>query len=87
MEHASIFLEKFKRFGFKDQILKETVINVIKDKFDFELQKSDISLRDGVVRIEVSGPIKSEIFIHKENIQKEVIERIDDPKNFVAEVK
>jgi hypothetical protein len=87
MEHVSLLLEKFKRFGFKDQILKEIIINIIKEKFDFELKKDDISLINGVVRINVSGPLKSEIFINKDGIQNEVIKRINDPKSLVSDFK
>ena len=86
MEHASIFLEKFKRFGFKDQILKETIIEVIKDEFDSELNRDDITMINGVVRINVTGPLKSEIFIKKEKIQNKVLEKLSDSKNSVQNI-
>lgn len=87
MEHASVYLEKFKRFGFKDQILKEAIISVINELFDEEFEKKDIYINDGNVRLGVSGVLKSEIFINKSKIQDMVIEKINDPKNPVYDLK
>jgi len=80
MEHLSLYLEKFKRFGFKDQILKEAVISVVERNFGANIAKSDISLNEGIVRINISGPLKSELFLFKDKIQKEVIEILGDEK-------
>lgn len=86
MELVAIYLEKFKNFGFKDQILKETLIGVIKELVGFEIPKKDIDINEGVVRINVSGALKSEIFIHKNTIQDKTIEKINDPKSFITKI-
>jgi hypothetical protein len=78
MEQITLYLEKFKRFGFKNQILKEVVMSVVKDELGLILERGDIDLKDGVVRIKVSGAAKSELFIKKELIQKKVLEQIKD---------
>ena len=80
MEHLSLYLDKFKKFGFEDQILKEALIGVVKGRFGADIDKSDISLKEGIVRINVSGPLKSELFLYKDKIQKEVIEILGDDK-------
>lgn len=80
MEHLSLYLEKFKKFGFEDQILKEALIGVVERRFGANIAKSDISLKEGIVRINVSGPLKSELFLFKDKIQKEVIEILGDDK-------
>lgn len=72
MEQISLYLEKYKRFGFKTQIVKETLIAIIKKKFGVELTKDDIDVKNGEVRINISGPLKSEIFINKDSIKEEL---------------
>jgi len=86
VELAAVYLEKFKNFGFKDQILKEALISVIKELLKCEIEKKDIDIRDGVVRINATGALKSEIFIHKNTIQTKTIEKINDPKNLITKI-
>lgn len=77
MQQISIFLDKYKRFGFKDQIVKETLITIIKEKFGDELKREDIDIKDGNLNIKVSGPLKSEIFLNKELIREELNTRLE----------
>ena len=80
MDHASLYLEKFKEFGFKDQILKEALISVVEANFGALITKESIDINEGTVRINVSGSLKSELYLHKDKIQREVIEKIGDEK-------
>lgn len=72
MQQISLLLDKYKRFGFKDQIVKETLITLIKEKFGDELKREDIDIKDGNLNIKISGPLKSEIFLNKESIREEL---------------
>ena len=72
MQQISLLLDKYKRFGFKDQIIKETLISLIKEKFGAELSRGDIDIKEGNLNIKVSGPLKSEIFLNKESIREEL---------------
>lgn len=72
MQQISLLLDKYKKFGFKDQIVKETLISLLKEKFGIELKREDMDLKDGNVNIKVSGPLKSEIFLKKESIREEL---------------
>ena len=86
MQQISIFLDKYKKFGFKNQIIKEVLIEIIKKRFNTELERGDIDVKNGEVRINVSGPIKSEIFIYKDSI-KEDLNRLLDKNSQAHEIK
>jgi len=77
MKQISLLLDKYKRFGFKDQFVKETLIALIKEKFGDELKRENIDIKDGNLNIKVSGPLKSEIFLNKESIREELNTRLE----------
>lgn len=77
MEQIALFLEKYKRFGFKNQIVKETLIEIIKQKFGVKIDRGDIDVKEGNVIIKVTGALKSEIFLNKYSIHKELNELLE----------
>lgn len=77
MQQISLLLDKYARFGFKDQIVKETLIALVKEKYNTELHREDINLKDGNVNVRVSGPLKAEIFLNKESIRAELNARLE----------
>lgn len=82
MENISIYLEKFKSLGFKERELKDVVIKVFKDKINVDLKRENIDLNNELMRINISGVEKSEFFIYKDLIQKEIIKRVGDNRDF-----
>ena len=76
MENISIYLQKFKNFGAGDRAVKEKVIAVIKKLTGEELDSKLINLKDGEIRINVSGPMKSELYILKKQIEKELEKKL-----------
>lgn len=82
MENISIYLEKFKSVGFKQREMKDIVIGVLKDKINIVLEREDIDLNNELMRVNISGVEKSEFFINKNSIQKEIIKRIGNDKDF-----
>jgi hypothetical protein len=77
MKDITLYLEKFKEFGFKDQILKQKIIQILEEKFNISLERGNIEInREGVVTIRVSGAQNSELFINKDSIQKEIIKNL-----------
>lgn len=82
MENISIYLEKFKSLGFKERELKDVVIKVFKEKINVDIERVDIDFNNELMRINISGVEKSEFFINKELIQKEIIKRVGNNKDF-----
>lgn len=72
MESISLYLLKFKNLGVSEKRTKETIIRVIKNELGFEIEKDLIIVRDNEVRIKVTGPLKSELFMRKDSIQKQI---------------
>jgi hypothetical protein len=81
MESISLYLEKylqkFSKFKFGDLLLKEAIIEAVKEIFNYELEKNSISTKDGVVYIKTSPIIKNEIFINKKAILEKIQKKLD----------
>lgn len=82
MENISIYLEKFKNYGFDKLRIKEVVISVFKDNLNVELSRKDIDFNGENIRINLSGSGRSEFFINKKYIQNEIIKRLGSDKDF-----
>lgn len=82
MENISIYLEKFKNYGFEKIKIKEVVISVFKDNLGVVLDRKDIDFNGENIRINLSGSKRSEFFINKNLIQKEVVKRLGSDKDF-----
>lgn len=83
MKGISLLLEKYKTIGIKEDELVDTVCEVINNLFgDDTIDRSKVSMSDGVVHMDVSGALRSELFLHKEKIltalRNETTLRIDD---------
>jgi hypothetical protein len=72
MESISIYLEKFKDFGLKEQLLKETICEILDKEYSVSVNNKDIELRNGEMIIKVSGVEKSELYINKESIISDI---------------
>lgn len=65
MEQISIYLDKFKNYGFQDLQLKKIVEETIFEMFGVSLGTKKIKINNGEISVKISGPLKSEIFIRK----------------------
>lgn len=72
LNSISIYLDKYKNIGFEVVSLKKVIIAVVKDICDIDLKKEDIIIQNKVLKIKVSGVLKTEIFIHQSDIEKEI---------------
>ena len=72
LQQIELYLKKFADFGLKEKLFKEEIIKVIKEETDIDLEEEDLSIQDGVVRINVSGSAKTEIFIKTKTIQSKL---------------
>jgi len=66
----SSLLEKYKNIVPTDSLKKEAVIEVISKCFQINLEKKDISLSNNVIYLKTSSKLKSEVFMHKIMILK-----------------
>lgn len=70
LQNIELYLKKFADFGLKETLLKEEIIKAIKEETNVDLKEEDLSIQNGIVRVNVSGSAKTEIFIKKKNIQE-----------------
>lgn len=91
MDQISIYLEKFKNYGFKEIQQKELVIETIEELFDVKLERKNIKINNGEILISISGPLKSEIFIQKskliESIQNKLRGKLGGKIDEIKEVR
>lgn len=69
MQQIEFYLKKFANFGLKETLLKEEIIKAIKEEVNVDLKEEDLIIQNGIIRVNVSGGAKSEIFIKKKSIQ------------------
>lgn len=73
MEQINLYLKKFKNFKPKNEDLKKTIIKIIKKITKIEVKKDEIIiLKSGEVKIKKTGPEKTEIYLNKKIIEKEI---------------
>jgi len=70
MQGIEVYLKKFENFGFKERELTKNIKQAILEVCNVEVSDKEISVQDGTLRVLVSGPAKSEIFIHRKEIEK-----------------
>lgn len=69
MENISHFLDKFKKFGKPDILVREKTAEIIKKEIGVDIDNKKIKLRDCVIYVETHDHIlKSEIFLKKRKI-------------------
>ena len=69
MESISNFLEKFKKFGKPDILVREKTAEIIKKGIGIDIDNKKIKLREGVIYIETHDHLlKSEVFLKKRKI-------------------
>lgn len=83
MQDISFYLKKFENLGLKESNIKKSVIEIVKKKAGVSLEESDIKLVSDQIKINKTGPEKTEIFIHKSAINK----ALNDELNVNREVK
>ncbi len=77
MEKIGSFLERFKDIAIPDEAIRNNLSDIILSLTGEKINFRNISIKDGVARIVCSPSIKSEIFIQKARILKEIQEQKD----------
>ena len=78
MNNISLFLQKYLSLGFKEEKIKNIIIETIKEVCNVEITKKQIKVTDQNINIEVFGAEKSEIFINKDKITEQIKSKISE---------
>lgn len=70
MNQISVYLSKFKNLGLEENLIKNQVLEVFNNKFSFDLKREQVEYKNGNLKINISGPQKTEIVLKKEEIVK-----------------
>lgn len=68
MELLKQFLQKFSHLTLPDDTLKRFFIELAEKDFGLKIERSQLSVRNGVLFVNVSPTIKSELFLRKHKI-------------------
>ena len=82
-----MFLDRFRHLTPPDQFIKKECISVIKNRLNVEIKKEDISIKNNIIYINTSSTIKSELFIKKEDLLKELSECISKYNRNIIDIR
>ena len=82
-----MFLDRFRNLTPPDQFIKKECISVIKNRLNVEIKKEDISIKNNIIYINTSSTIKSELFIKKEDLLKELSECISKYNRNIIDIR
>ena len=66
------FLSRFKNITLPNETVRKASIESIEKIIGAHVPLEATSFRNGVLYLDISGVLKSEVYLHKEEIQKEV---------------
>lgn len=66
--HITNFLDKFKKLIFQKEELKNTVLKIIRDEINYNIEENSLKIKDGFIYIKGSPTLRGEIMIHKKQI-------------------
>ena len=87
MNSIKLFLSKFKYLTFSNQLIKKECTLVIKEILNIEIKKENISVKNNIIYINTSSVIKSEVFIKKESLLKELSVRISQYNKNIIDIR
>jgi hypothetical protein len=68
MFNISGFLEKFKKFDHSKTLQNENIIRCIEKVIGVTVDKKNLEIKDGILRISGSPALRQEIFLKKEHL-------------------
>lgn len=78
MQDISFYLKKFENIGSRKNSIRKAIIEIVKEKSGVELDKDNLDFIRDQIRINITGPAKTEIFINKKRIEEELNNRLND---------
>jgi hypothetical protein len=76
MQQISFYLKKFDSLGFDEAVYKKELIKIISSKCNINLKEDDIKIVRDKLIISKIGPEKTEIWLKKNEIEKETNEGV-----------
>ena len=77
MKNIGRFFDKFRNRAVKEIYIRDSIVKIIKDILNIDIDIKDINISLGILKIKLSSTEKSEIFIKKEQILKKIREKIN----------
>jgi len=77
MQAIEILLRKYAAMRPRDSIVKEAFRSAFIDEFGVNITIPELSVTRNSIRVHVSGPLKSEIFIRKESLEKTFLQYME----------
>lgn len=78
MEKISFYLEKYQEIGLKEQKIKNLLVQSIQEICHFEINSENIKFSNKIIKIDVIGSKKTEIFIQREKIKTLFYQKIEE---------
>ena len=72
MKGISQFFDKFNNFAIKEIKKRQLIVQIIKNEIGEEIKIEDIIFRNNSIKINTNQIIKTEIFLKKQKILKEI---------------
>ncbi len=77
MFNIASYLDKFKDIGQGEKLLKQVIIEVVKEMIGVKIEAKSISMKNGELFLKVSPAIKNLIYIKKEAILSKLKEKTE----------
>ena len=71
-----LLLKKYAGLGFASKRIKEIVLSTLNDSFSMGLSPADVELKDGEVRIRISGTRRTHFALLRQDIEKALRENL-----------
>jgi len=83
--HITNFLDKFRKLIFQKEELNNLVVGVISKEINFQVENKKVKIKNGVIFVEGSPVLRSEIMIHK----KQILDQLEKvlPQNKFQDIK
>ncbi len=78
MELISLYFAKYQNLGIESRTTKKILIEVLRDISKVEIESKQVKIEKNDIKIDVTGPAKSQILINKVKINKEFLKRLEN---------
>lgn len=78
MESISIYFTKYQNLGVESQTTKKILIQVLKNIAKVEIDTKQIKIEKNNIKINITGPAKSQILINKTKINSDFLKKLQE---------
>lgn len=77
MKDLKDLLQKFQSFGLTEHKIKDSLIEILKEDLNLNLERKHLELKDRRLRVMISGPVKTGIVLKKNQILEKLNSKIE----------